>query len=299
MFSMILKDNWELVSHIQAELGEGPTWDYRLNKLYWIDIFGQKIFCHDPLTGQTESISIAQKIGCLALTDNPTVLLTAQKHGIYFTNIISGESKLITSPESNLPNNRFNDGKIDPLGNFWAGTMDEVYNTKEVANLYKIKSNQDTELMIPKLSCSNGLAWDLAKNKFYLIDTGVRKLFSFDYNKGEINNQQEVFKFDDTQGIPDGMTIDSEGKLWIGFWNGNKVIRFDPDTKETLTEIHLPVSKVTSCTFGGKKLNDLYITTAKIGLSEEDLKDQPLAGSTFVIKNLPYKGINTNLFKLT
>ena len=108
---MILKDNWQLVSHIQAELGEGPIWDYRLNKFYWIDIFGQKIFCHDPLTGQTESISISQKIGCLALTENPDVVLTAQKQGIYFTNLISGESKLITSPESNLPNNRFNDGK--------------------------------------------------------------------------------------------------------------------------------------------------------------------------------------------
>lgn len=296
---MLIKDNWELVSHIQSELGESPLWDYRSKKLYWIDIYGQKIFCHNPHNGQTDAIAMDQKIGCIALTTNSNTLITAQKKGIYFTKITSGENTLVASPEANLPNNRFNDGKVDTLGNLWAGTMDEVYNTKEVASLYKLSPNLNITLAQPKISCSNGLAWDLNNKKFYLIDTGIRKLLVFDYRNGMIDNREELYTFEDKNGIPDGMTIDAEGKLWIALWNGNKVIRFDPIVKETIGEIQLPVSKITSCTFGGKSFNDMYITTAKIGLNDEDLKNQPLAGSTFVIKNLPYYGFKANIFPLS
>src|SRR5690606_3812833 len=109
---------------------------------------------------------------------------------------------------------------------------------------------------------------------------------------GEISNKQVVIDIPEADGLPDGMTIDAEGMLWIALWGGRKVARWNPKTGEKLPEINLPVSQVTSCAFGGRHLNDLYITSAKVGLAAESLASQPLAGSLFVVKNMGVYGVN-------
>ena len=291
-------DNWQVITDIQCELGEGPLWDYFQRLLYWIDITQQYIHWYDAYTGQRDCIRVPQRIGTIALTNQPFVLLAALKHGFYEIDLKKQAFKPIHDPESDLVANRFNDGKIDPFGNFVAGTMDEVKNTKEAGGLYRLKPNFQVEKLLDNVSCANGLCWSHDHTKFFFIDTGIRSLFSFDYDIEGLKNQSLIYKFSDNEGIPDGMTIDTEGKLWIALWNGAKVIRLDPEVRKILLEIKLPVTRVTSCTFGGPNLNNLYITTAKIGLSEDELKAQPLAGSTFVINNMPYSGHLSTVFQL-
>lgn len=296
-----MQHEWDVLNDIQCTLGEGPLWDHRDQSFYWLDIFAGNIYQFDPATGQTATTHIDQKIGCMTLSDRPGIVLAGLKTGIFEIDLASGSKTCIAMPEANRPNNRFNDGKTDPFGNFWAGTMDEVSNAKEVAALYMISAESNVTKQLPHLSCSNGLAWSLDHKKFYLIDTGVRSLYAFDFDSSDfsLSNQKLIRKFEDSEGIPDGMTIDTEGKLWIAHWNASKVVRYDPEDGTALMEILLPVTRITSCCFGGSTFHDLYITTAKIGLSEEDLINQPLAGSVFVVRNLPYQGLKTNLYNLS
>lgn len=292
-----IEHNWEVFCDIQAELGEGPLWDHRLPCLYWVDIAVGTVYKYSPYTGQTSSINLGQKVGCIALTADPNLLVAALKNGFHFFDFTTGIGAVIADPEVNKLDNRFNDGKVSPEGELWAGTMDEVANTKGAAALYKLQSNHQVKTLVSNISCSNGLAWSPDKKKFYLIDTGVRTLFAFDYNNGVLSNQQICMTFKDDGGIPDGMAMDTEGKLWIAHWNGYKVVRYDPTTGEALMEIKLPVAKITSCCFGGQNLTDLYITSAKIGLTDEQLADQPLAGSTFVIGQIGFMGLSSNIIK--
>src|SRR5690606_35948585 len=151
---------------------------------------------------------------------------------------------------------------------------------------------------IAGVSCSNGLAWSLDDRTFYYIDTPTRQVVAYDFDvaTAAITNRRVVVEVDPADGLPDGMTIDAEGMLWIALWGGWKVERWDPGTGEKLAEIRLPVSQVTSCAFGGADLNDLYITSAKIGLTAEERRAQPAAGSLFVVKNLSVSGMATNRY---
>ncbi len=137
------------------------------------------------------------------------------------------------------------------------------------------------------------MAWSLNQQTFYFIDTPSYEVVAYDYDKntGSISNKRTIIKIAKEDGFPDGMTIDSEGMLWIANWDGWQVTRWNPATGEKIVAIKLPVAKVTSCSFGGKNLEDLYITSAKIGLSENELAQQPLAGCLFVIKDCGFKSI--------
>jgi len=151
-----------------------------------------------------------------------------------------------------------------------------------------------------KITISNGLAWSLTDRAFYYIDTPTMKVVRYDYDNGTgaIGNKETIINIPREAGFPDGMTIDSEGMLWIAHWGGWQVTRWNPATGLQLTSIKLPVSNVTSCTFGGDTLEDLYITSARKGLNETELRKQPLAGSLFVIKNFGHTGVPATEYKL-
>ena len=146
---------------------------------------------------------------------------------------------------------------------------------------------------IQKVSISNGLAWSPDYNTFYYIDspTKIVAAFNFDKISGAIKNKTNIIEFSNDEGTPDGMTIDSEGMLWIAHWDGWQISRWNPQTGEKIRKIPLPVSRVTSCCFGGENFEDLYITSARTGLSDDQLKKEPLAGSLFVIKNIGFRGL--------
>jgi sugar lactone lactonase YvrE len=168
-----------------------------------------------------------------------------------------------------------------------------ISNSANAGTLYALEKNYELKKKIEGVTCSNGLSWSTDEKTFYYIDTPTRDVVAYDYeaSSGQITNKRVVVHIPQEEGYPDGMTIDSEGMLWIALWNGWKVVRYDPFTGKPLTVFNLPVSKVTSCVFGGETLEDLYITTAKTGITEKDLKTQYLAGSLFVIKNCGYKGV--------
>ncbi|WP_416148368.1 SMP-30/gluconolactonase/LRE family protein [Salipaludibacillus sp. HK11] len=286
----------ELIFDAKATLGEGPCWLSESNKLIWVDINGYSVNLFDPATGTNQSHDIGQYVGAAVVREKGGLLL-ALYHGFYFYDLETKQLTAVGDPESDIETNRFNDGKCDPEGRFWAGTM-VLDGEPGDANLYRMNKDLNVERLISGVTISNGMAWNIEKETMYYIDTPTKKIRSYDFlmKTGEITNHQTAITISEGMGSPDGMTIDEEGMLWVAFFGGWKVIRFDPETGESLTEISVPASQVTSCAFGGEQLNELYITTARIGLSDEELEKQPHAGGVFRVK-LDIKGAPSYQFK--
>ncbi len=167
-------------------------------------------------------------------------------------------------------------------------------------SLYVLDSDLKCSQKIKGVTISNGLAWSADRKTFYYTDTPTLEVAAFDYDDytGAISNRRTIIRIEEKEGYPDGMTIDNEGMLWIAHWNGWQVTRWNPATGTKLLSIKLPVAKVTSCTFGGENFDDLYITSAKVDLTEAELKEQPFAGSLFVIRQCGFKGLPSFEFKI-
>ena len=277
-------------------LGEGPVWDAKRNCICWVDILNGEIHQFFVGLNNLRTCKVDQLIGAVALCKN-NVFLAALKNGFAFIDRESGAIKMIVNPEEHLVNNRFNDGKCDPAGRFWASTM-SLSENPAAGSVYCLDNALVITQKITNTTIPNGMAWSLNSKIFYFVDTPTYEVVAYDYDKntGCINNKRTIIKIAKDDGFPDGMTTDSEGMLWIAHWDGWQLTRWNPDTGEKVFTIKLPVAKVTSCTFGGENLEDLYITSAKTGLNEKELKNQPLAGSLFLIKNCGFKGCPTVTF---
>ena len=279
-------------------LGEGPVWDAANNSILWIDIMGCAIHELNMKSNALRSISTPSMIGSFALCTDGNIL-AAMQDGFSFVDRITGAVRLIENPEAALPDNRFNDGKTDPAGRFWAGSMSLTGETG-TGSLYMLDSNLTINKKIENVSISNGLCWSLDNRFFYYIDTPTMEVVRFDYDiaTGEISNKTTVITIPAKEGYPDGMTIDSEGMLWIAHWEGWQVARWDPSSGNKIDSIHLPVSLVTSICFGGENMDDMFITSARVGLTDEQLAEEPLAGSSFIISKTSFKGFTFPAFNL-
>jgi len=248
-------------------VAEGPVWDSRREKFLFLDIRGQCIWEED------KKITLSQQIGCMALCENGDMLVSLED-GIYRMR----DGKIIgkAHQEIKLKGRRFNDGKIGPDGAFYLGTTDE----NGEGALYRLKGGILTELF-DKCGCSNGLEWTQDKKSMYYIDTSKQMIEIFDFNteKGELSNRRKFIDIPPEMGKPDGMTLDEDDNLWVALWDGHKVIHIDKNKKEIIDEISVPCPKASCCAFGGKDMNELYITTADMG----DFAEYPLAGSVFKI----------------
>jgi sugar lactone lactonase YvrE len=280
----------ETVIDHRCLLGEGPVWDPKRKTICWIDILSGIIHQYSPGQRKHNTFEIHQMIGSIAFCTDGNYIAALQ-NGFAFIDRETGEIKMITDPEAHLPNNRFNEGKCDPAGRFWAGTM-AFSELPGSGNLYVMHKDLSEVKKIEDVTVSNGMAWSADYKTFYYIDSPTRRVVAYDYDNpsGHISNKRTIIKIARQEGFPDGMTIDNEGMLWIAHWGGWQVSRWDPKSSEKLCSIKMPVAKVTSCTFGGEDFTDLYITSAKIGLTENELIEQPLAGSLFVLPNSPFKG---------
>ncbi len=278
-------------------LGEGVIWNEALHMVSWVDIEQGEVHEYSFWDNKHNVIRMNQKIGAISLCDNDNYI-AAMQNGIGFINRNTHEIQIINHPEAKIPDNRFNDGKCDPAGRFWAGTM-SLSQKANKGSLYVLEGAASLTQVIKNVTTSNGMAWDTKRNKFYYIDTPTLTVASYDYNvdTGSISNKREAIVVPEAEGFPDGMTIDREGMLWIAHWDGWQVARWNPFNGEKLLKINLPVARPTSCAFGGRNMNSLFITSAKSGLNAEDTQRQPLAGCLFVLKNTNYEGLPSFRFK--
>jgi len=281
---------------VEANLGEGAIWNYKTHELYWIDIEGRQLNIYNPKSKINKVLKTESRIGTVVPFTEDEALI-ALENGVHKIDIQTGKSNLFTDMKSELLGSRLNDGKCDPSGRFWVGSMHLEQETGK-ANLYTITSENILQKKIDSVTISNGIVWTSDKKTMYYIDTPTSTIKEFDYNNetGEISNGKIAVKIPIKFGFPDGMTIDEENMLWVGMWNGNAVIRFNPKTGKVISKIEVPAHNITSCAFGGENLETLYITSARIDMTEEELIKYPLAGSLFSI-NPGVKGVKSNFYK--
>ena len=271
----------ELALDAKVFLGEGPLWDAEQHKLWWINIFEGELFCFDPGSGDNQRYEMGQQIGTV-VQQKSGGLAVALENGFYSFDPQTAKLTPIADPESDKPGNRFNDGKCDPAGRFWAGTMEKAEDQATGA-LYCLSGTGDCSRKQTGIFISNGITWTRDRQTMYYIDSPTRKVdaFDFDVASGDLANRRTVIEIPEGLGYPDGMAIDCNDHLWVAMWGGWCVAKFDPQSGELLEKIDLPVANVTACAFAGDNLDELYITTARKGNTEEELEKQPHAGSLF------------------
>ncbi|WP_182914201.1 SMP-30/gluconolactonase/LRE family protein [Paenibacillus sp. 1011MAR3C5] len=279
-----VKINLNLILDAKASLGEGPHWDHETKQLYFVDIEGKAVHVFHTVSHAHELHRFEKRVSSVIPATDDSLIVTLDD-GIYRYYPHSGELEAIAHIEADMPDNRFNDAKCDPAGRLWAGTM-SIGHAKDQGSLYRLERCSEPVRVVTGVGCSNGLAWDESKGCMYYIDTLKLGVDRFRYHSGtaEISGRETVIEWPPAEGYPDGMTIDNEGMLWIAHWGGGKVSRFDPDTGKRLAEIEVPALYVTSCVFGGERLDELYITTARVVLSEDEHALYPHAGGVFMAK---------------
>ena len=266
--------NVELILDAKAALGEGPAWDEKTQTLYWVDILGKRIYTAEGVLAELDEF-----IGCLAPRKNGNLILGKRASFVDFDLSTSQQTLLVSLNES--ATNRMNDGKCDPAGRFLAGTMD--MNEKDPNGNFYSFDGTSTRTLFRDVTISNGMAWSPDYKTFYYIDTPTCEVRAYDYDvkTGEIANRRRAFEVPKSLGWADGMTSDVEGNLWIAMWGGAQVTRWDPRTGQLLEQIPVPALQSSCPVFGGKDRNELYVTSARVGMSEENLTKYPLSGGLF------------------
>jgi len=290
-------------------LGEGALWNYLTQELVWIDILGKRLFFYNPSLPDDKKLrwitvshyvgtAIPKKDGGVVLAmQNGFTELTAQQ--VSTASNQRGETMVVprplADPEAHLPGNRFNDGKVGPDGRFYAGTM-ALKEEKDAGWVYSLDKDFKVHKIYGPVTISNGMAWTKDTKTFYYVDTPQLRLdaFDFDAKTSKVSNHRVAVNFPKEYGFPDGITIDNEDNVWVAHWEGSRITRWNPRTGKLLLTIPIPTKRVTSVAFGGPKLNDIYITSASVGL---DRSQHPAAGSLFVIYNTPFTGVKADLFQ--
>ena len=277
-----------------SQWGEGPIWWG--NSLFYVDIAGNKLLRLNPETSEESIWDVGERIGTIVPCKNDDEVIYAGDTGYVRFNLKTGNKAALADPEASMRGkNRFNDGKCDPAGRFWAGTISMIKDTGS-ANLYCLDTDGSLSLKVSGVTNSNGICWNADATKMFYIDTPTQNIRAYDYDleSGNISNARVVV---DTaahgyNSSPDGMTIDADGMLWVAFCHGACVVRFDPQMDKELQRVDLPCIETTACAFGGENLDRLFVTTG----IKADL-DEPDAGKVFVIDGLGVKGVPAFAFR--
>ena len=284
----------KLVLDVRAELGEGPIWDPASECLYFVDIHRGHLHRYDPRTETSRVYDVGRKVGAAVLGSGDDLILAVQGGFVRFTPA-TGETTPLADVEANRPDLRMNDGKCDPAGRFWAGSM-ALDEGRGAGALYRLDPDGRVHTMLRDVTISNGLDWTDAGRMYYVDSpTHTVDVFDFDLASGAIENRRAFVRIPTDRGIPDGLTLDADAFVWVALWGGGAVHRYAPDGSLAAV-IRVPATYVTSCTFGGTDLGDLYITTATIKLSPQERIDHPQAGGVFRVRPGP-KGRPPNRFK--
>ena len=263
------------------QLGECPIWDERSRLLWWVDSRAPAVQRLDPASGAVTVLPLPETVGSIAFRERGG-LLAATQSGIHFFDPASGALTAAARPEAHLPDNRFNDGRCDRAGRFWAGTMSDV-RRDPVGSLYRLDANLDCTPLRNAVVIPNSLAWSPDGRTMYFADTNRRTIWTWDYDPASGAATRERVFADTGAGRPDGSCVDADGGLWNAEYGAGRIVRYTPAGKSDRT-IELPVANPTCCCFGGARLDELYITTARQRLTPEELAQQPLAGSLLCVR---------------
>ena len=273
----------EVFADLHADVGEAPHWDEQAESLLFVDLTGGAVFRYDRSGAKLGSFSVGQEVGAV-LPRRGGGLALAVRDGIAVASD-TGEGFELTAPvERDISGNRMNDAKCDPAGRLFAGTTAFDFSPHSAA-LYRVEPDWSFEQVVGDVTQSNGMAWSPDGTRMYFIDSATQGVDVFDYDvgTGAVGNRRRLVTVERALGIPDGMTTDEKGNLWVACFGGGAVRCFSP-AGEQLAEVVLPVTQVTSCAFGGPGLADLYVTSAAYRLSPGQLRRQPHAGATFVCR---------------
>jgi sugar lactone lactonase YvrE len=270
----------EVVLEPRASVGEGPTWDERSNTLVWVDIMANTVHVYDPVTGADRAVDVGQPVGAAVLREGGGLALALQTgFGLLDANL--DNLRLVAEVEADVPTNRMNDGKCDAAGRFWAGTMAfEV--VPGAGGLYRMDANYQVSRMLTGVNLSNGLDWSADNQTMFYVDSTTQGIdtFEFDLERGLLGERRRLISIPPEVGLPDGMTLDAEGGIWVALHGAGKIHRYLPDGSLDRV-IRVPARMVTCPAFGGADLGDLYITSMTYGMSARELEEQPLAGAIF------------------
>lgn len=289
--------NAQVVYNATATIGEGSIWHPERKSLFWVDIEGKTLFEYLPDSSKCRSWIFDRMVSTVVPESDSTVVVSLQNE-IVRINVNTGEQEHVAPVDDQDGALRCNDGKCDSQGRFWIGTMC-MSAPAETAQLFLLDDSCRMVSKIEKVTISNGLVWSADNQWMYYIDTPTKKIVRYRYDAvtGNIVYDGVAVTIPENCGSPDGMTIDENGNLWVAHWGGFGVYCWNPHTGELLNRIQVEAPHVASCAFGGDNLDTLYITTARAGLSKEDLEKFPESGSLFVYKP-GVKGVKTNFIKL-
>ncbi len=281
--------NIRAISEVISDLGEGPIWSADTNSVTWTDITQNTFHTADIDTGKTLSFGVPSMVGAIAHSKEGGYIAATQKG---FARI--GVDGKYSPLHSFLPDDmRMNDGKVDPSGRFWAGSMALSFE-KGRGSLYVLEKDNSYRSILDDITLSNGMGWSPDAQYFYYIDSvpGVLKRFDYDLHTGQISNPKDLITFDSSSGIPDGMSMSSDGKIVIALWDGGRIEIYEP-SGEKVSEITLGVSRPTSCTFAGPNRDILIVSTASQGI---DRADEPLAGKILAVTGTGLSGLPTQQY---
>ncbi|MDD6209008.1 MAG: SMP-30/gluconolactonase/LRE family protein [Bacteroidales bacterium] len=278
-----------------ALCGEGAIWHPNRKTLFWVDIDGKRLFEWNPSTGKNKEWNFDRMVSTVVPESKSSVVIALSDEIIRF-NVETGKTDHIAAIETNHNAIRCNDGKCDPSGKLWIGTM-TLKGIEGAGALFRLDGETPAR-MVSDVTISNGIVWTKDKKTMYYIDTPTQEIVAYDFDpkSGNISNRQVVITVPKNIGSPDGMTIDKDDMLWVAHWGGGGIYKWNPKTGKLIEKIGVPAPNVTSCAFGGDKLDTLFITTARGGLNEEQFGKYPLSGSLFYYIVPDTKGQKTNMF---
>jgi len=266
----------------QAELGEAPVWCPDEKALYWVDITGRAVHRLDPRSGERDSFPQTHQIGCIVKREGGG-FIAGFECGLGFLDDALAGLEIFASPETDLPQNRFNDGKCDRRGRLWVNSADKE-EQEASGSLYRVGQDHAVERLLSGIVLPNGMGWSPDDSILYFTNSSRRVIEAFDFDPatGAIANRRVFAAIDEAAGLPDGLCVDATGFVWSAHWGGWRITRYSPDGAINRV-IELPVPNVTSLAFGGTDLDRLFVTTARLGLSDDELVGAPLSGGLFVV----------------
>ena len=270
-----------VVADIPVILGEGPIWSVERRKLLWLDIFRPSINIHDPFNGSNLTIAIEETIYAAGFAEGGGYVASLES-GFAVLDDEGHIRRVLSNPNEGRAVN-FNDGRVDRRGRFWSGTMAKDW-VSPIGSLWRLEGGTATE-MDTGIILANGIGFSPDDRMLYFTDFARHTVFAypFDISSGTLGKREVLVTLDEADGKPDGMTVDSEGHVWIAHWDGWCVTRHDPMGREVL-RIPVPVQRPTSVAFGGEDLSTLYVTSASMGLTPDELARAPLSGALFAIE---------------